>query len=400
MKVLFLSSNVFGRSTGGVEFHMYYLAKKLARLGVDVEVISPVFSSYSAVVEEKYDDILVINVHINSRIAKILSSLERFQGRGIGMLIAFLNKIKMNLFYKQIEKIINERSPDLIHQHDYLASLLLSKSISKNFPVVWTNHLGEYLYLEKNRLSKIIQRYFISHYRHIIAPSHELLPQRLNCTYIYNGVDTSFFSPIKNEAKEAIKESLGISGKIVFLCPRRWAPTKGVVFFVEGISLLSEQARNRCVFLFAGSDFERYPAYAEQVKKYLLLINSNNFKMLGNLTHDEILKYYQIADVVVIPSLMEATSLAALEAMACSVPILGTTVGGIPEVVDDGVTGWLVPPSNAKALKEKMEYIISTPEILEKYGIEARRVVEKKFSWEKIAKQTKQIYNDVLETPN
>src|SRR4029453_8125800 len=88
-------------------------------------------------------------------------------------------------------------------------------------------------------------------------------------------------------------------------------------------------------------------------------------------------------DVFVLPSLMEGHPLAVLEAMAAGKPIVATTVGGLAEAMEDGVSGLLVPPGDADALAEAVVSLLRDPERAARLGREARRALEERFSLEK-----------------
>ena len=68
------------------------------------------------------------------------------------------------------------------------------------------------------------------------------------------------------------------------------------------------------------------------------------FILLGSKKHHEIIDYYSASDLSILPSLMEATSISGLEAMAASLPLVGTRVGGIPVLIQDGINGYLCEP--------------------------------------------------------
>ena len=121
-------------------------------------------------------------------------------------------KLLPNLYYQFIINEVNKINPEIIHQHDYLSSIIASKMLSKYKKVIFTNHTGQYLYLEKNFLSRLLQKYLIRHFKFIIAPSIELSLLK-NSKFISNGVDIYFFNGKKTNNKK------------LFLCARRWAPT-------------------------------------------------------------------------------------------------------------------------------------------------------------------------------
>ena len=105
-------------------------------------------------------------------------------------------------------------------------------------------------------------------------------------------------------------------------------------------------------------------------------------------------KLYNASDICVLPSLMEATSIAGLEAMASGLPIVGTHVGGIPDIVKDGKTGLLVEPRNAKALAASINKLCLDTELLGSMGRDARTFCVESFDWDIIAEKTEAVYRE------
>ena len=87
--------------------------------------------------------------------------------------------------------------------------------------------------------------------------------------------------------------------------------------------------------------------------------------------------------------------MALLEAMAIGIPIIATGVGGVPDVITDGVNGLLVPCADAEALRNSMSRIIAHPELREKYSCEARKTVESRYSVQPWCQKILQIYQDL-----
>jgi starch synthase len=122
---------------------------------------------------------------------------------------------------------------------------------------------------------------------------------------------------------------------------------------------------------------------------------------------DAILYY---GSVFACPSIYEPLGIVNLEAMACGIPVVATATGGIPEVVDDGVTGWLVPieqvddgtgtpldPDRFIAdLASALNNALSDPARLKKFGAASRRRVEEHFAWSAIGQRTLEVYKTVL----
>ncbi len=112
---------------------------------------------------------------------------------------------------------------------------------------------------------------------------------------------------------------------------------------------------------------------------------------LGFVGHDELERLYDEAAVVVLPSYREGLPLAVLEAMAHGRPVVATRVGGIPDLVEDGATGFLVEPGDVDGLRAALLRLLADPELRRRLGNEARRRV-RRCSWETVAAETLDAY--------
>ena len=121
---------------------------------------------------------------------------------------------------------------------------------------------------------------------------------------------------------------------------------------------------------------------------------ANRFAMLGAMNHDEIIPYYSAADFSILPSLMEATSISGLEAMATSLPLVGTRVGGIPDLIEEGKNGFLCNPADDADLAEKINSLLDSD--LKALGAHSRQMVETRFAWPQIARRTLAAYETVV----
>lgn len=125
-------------------------------------------------------------------------------------------------------------------------------------------------------------------------------------------------------------------------------------------------------------------------------------------TEGDLVRQYSSALVTVTPSVYtdmygrptsgEGLCLVALESMACGTPVIATRCGGLVEVVEDGVTGFLVPPNDPGALAEKIRYFLDQPEAARSMGKAARERVLREFTWDRVATRCIQAYQDVLES--
>lgn len=119
--------------------------------------------------------------------------------------------------------------------------------------------------------------------------------------------------------------------------------------------------------------------------------------LAGRLPQSDVDQWLQTADVFVAPSLYESFGLIFPEAMRWGTPVIGTRVGGIPEIITDGETGLLVEPSRPVELAQAILRLLTNSELRHRLGIAGRRHVESKFSVERMALATAELYASVIE---
>ena len=112
---------------------------------------------------------------------------------------------------------------------------------------------------------------------------------------------------------------------------------------------------------------------------------------------ETVVQLYSHAAVFVCPSVYEPFGLINLEAMACETPVVASAVGGILEVVEDGVTGLLVPPARPDELAAALRRVLENPELGRRLGRAGRRRVEERFSWASVAERTERVYGEAIE---
>src|SRR6185312_4832206 len=109
---------------------------------------------------------------------------------------------------------------------------------------------------------------------------------------------------------------------------------------------------------------------------------AGSVQFVSGVTTERIVELYAETEVACVPSLYEGFSLPAVEAMACGVPLVGTTGGAVPEVIgQDGVTGLLVPPGDPSALAAAIGRALDDPDLRDRLGAAGRQRVLDKFTW-------------------
>ena len=174
---------------------------------------------------------------------------------------------------------------------------------------------------------------------------------------------SSIFRPLAEDlAKAYIRERFQLKGKFI-LFVGAISPNKNVGRLIEAFSLL-RHSDIRVQLIICASLKEPFYTYFSKKSKNLDV--SSSIKWLGSLTQEELLYLYNCCEVFVYPSLYEGFGLPPLEAMACGTPIIATKVGGIPEMVEDGKEGLLVPPEDSHTLKDVILYLLKNEDLREK----------------------------------
>ena len=203
-----------------------------------------------------------------------------------------------------------------------------------------------------------------------------------NARYVEIGVDTEFFKPL--ESKSAFSE-------IKFLFVGRLIKIKNLPFLLKGFKKVLEKHCN--VSLYIVGDGEEKPKLEKLVKEWRI---DNKVKFYGHLYKEKLLKMYQSADVFVITSEYENFPNVVLEAMACGLPVIATSVGGMIKQVKEGQTGFLVPLNDETVLSERMGFFIKNLDKIIEFGKRARDFVVKNFSWEVTGDRLEEIYTELV----
>ena len=178
----------------------------------------------------------------------------------------------------------------------------------------------------------------------------------------------------------------------MILCPRRLVAKNGVRYFIESVPRVIQVNRNvKCLIVGDGDESDMLRRMAVELEI------SDNVIFTGRIDNRDMPGYYAISDIVVLPSLIEATSIAGLEAMATGKPLVASNIGGIPQIVDDGETGILVPPGDSERLAQGIITLLSDVKKREGMGRKARKKVEAEFSWDIIAGKVQGIYHGLVD---
>ncbi|MBD2872564.1 glycosyltransferase family 4 protein [Paenibacillus arenilitoris] len=209
---------------------------------------------------------------------------------------------------------------------------------------------------------------------------------------IYPGVETSRFpSQYSTEGaakREALRQQKGLAGKKVVLFIGRLIPLKGVHHLLRIVPQLA-RLHPELVVVIVGSPFygsHRKTPYARMLER-LGQGSPGHVRFVPYIPHSEVPGWMLAADVAVVPSgQREAFGLVNVEAMSCGVPVVATRAGGMTEIIQNGVTGYLVNPKRIEAeLLEKLHLLLGDKQLRQWMGLRSRERVEQTFTWQHTA---------------
>jgi len=205
---------------------------------------------------------------------------------------------------------------------------------------------------------------------------------------IHNGIDSARFRREipRSEARRLL--GLPLDARILGSVARL-DEAKGFTYLLDAVSLLS-RAGTDVLLLLAGEG----PLKTSLEKKAVQLGIGSRVRFMGFLS--DVQPLLDALDVFVLPSLCETLGYAHLEAMATGLPSVGTTVGGVPEVIVPGQTGLLVPPRDPQALASALGMLLGSPEACQRMGAAGRERVMSHFSEREMTRQTIDVYRDLV----
>lgn len=202
-----------------------------------------------------------------------------------------------------------------------------------------------------------------------------------------NGV---YLSRFKNLNKKELKEKLGVGPGKIIITAGRLVTIKGIKYLIEAIPKVLKDGNNIKLLIIGDG-----PEKQRLINLSIELRLQNKIQFLGGMPQEEVFSYMIASDVFVGPSLVEGLGNVFIEAMACGLPIIGTKVG-IPDIIEDNINGFLIPPGNSEAIAESILKILNDEALAVRLSQNGMAIVKEKFDWNKICEQIHSQYNSLI----
>lgn len=294
---------------------------------------------------------------------------------------------------KKVRKLIQVFEPDLIHAQ-YASSYGLIGSLTNFHPFliqVWGSDI--YNFPEKSYFHKKIIEFNLSKADRILSTSNSMTQQTKKFTkkeidFFYLGVDTQKFKPIKSE-------SLFNPADIVIGTIKTLEKKYGIEYLIRAFKILKIRLPDLSIKLLivGGGSLEKN---LKELVKELNLVNDTVFT--GFIQPNEITKYYNMLDIYAALSIEDSESfgLAVIEASSCEKPVVVTNVGGLPEAVEENVTGMIIENKNIQEAADCFYKLVTDKNLRIQMGKSGRKRVIEKFNWDKKVNSMIELYSQLI----
>ena len=369
--ILVLCSGIYPDVTGGAEIHIFNVCRKLAERGYRVFVICPA-TKFSNKVSDTNSPFVRIYMKLWTKPFVTLSYIVK----------SFAESFRLR---QQIE-IVHAHTANYPMVDAFLLSLIFHK------PYIISCQGSDIRIASRNFFHRIFQIPFLHNAENIVVVSNEIseilerkygIPKCLTLV-VGNGYDDKIRQEVQDIKLRAETER---SMRIINVANMR--PVKDHKTLLESFKKFTERMKGVHLSLVGDGPLRR------QLEEFCTQQSIYDVEFLGKLAHRDALKHIADSDVFILTSVEEGIPIVIIEALALGKPVIATAVGGIPEVVKDGVNGILVPPKSAEHIAKALERLLSDSGLRRKLGEAAAESV-KDYTWSKIAEKYERIYSIVV----
>jgi len=301
--------------------------------------------------------------------------------------------------YRKIKEVVREDNIQLLHAHFAKTESVVAARAGKrlNLPVITTGHGSDLMFdfdgFCSTKWSRTWVKYGLERSNYITTVSNAL---KLNAVklgidenkieVIHNWLDPDKYKLPSGKTIDNIRENLNWDSKII-LTSRRLVKKNGVDLLIAAVGELDPKLDAKLVIIGDGPEKETLKGQAKDLKAKIDFVDFTDFQNYVNMLN--------ACDVYVVPSRWEGFGMVVLEAWASGVPVVGTEVGGIPEIIENGVNGTLVEP-NPKNISDGITSVLQDTKYQTKLTENARTKLTDYFTWPRAREQWIALYKKAI----
>jgi len=296
----------------------------------------------------------------------------------------------------KIAEVVKREKLDILHAHyampHAVCAILAKQMVDKDVKVVTTLHGTDISILGNDHSMQELIKFGIEKSDYVTAVSDALAEQTLaiikpdkEIHTVYNFIDERVY---KRQTENDLKKDLGISNEKILIHVSNFREVKRVQDIVKVFQMVKKEVPSKLLLVGDGPEMS---AICELVDALNL---QDHVLFLGKQENVE--ELYNISDVMLLLSEKESFGLVLLEAMACGVPCIGTNIGGIPEVIDHGETGYICELGDIESISQHTLSLLQDDELHATFVKNCLDVVQHKFQSSAIISQYEDIYNNLL----
>lgn len=403
MKVCILT-HTFPRFEGDIAApFMESLVNAIVAAGNEVFVLAPYSKEYKKDFREKKYQLITYKYIFPDFLHKIGYSQTLKNDMELKPLMLFLSPLMFFFGFWALLGLIKKEKIEVVNAHWILPNGFIAALVSlfTGVPVISTLPGSDVYLARKNFIYKNMALFAAKISKVVTSNSLELINDlvklgvnRDKCQVIIYGVDVDKFKP-KNV--DFLRKKFFIpKEKIIVLSVGRLVAKKGFLYLIEAAANITKNFKE-IVFFIVGEGDQREELQHKISEKSL----DKFFIMPGWVNYQDLSEYYNLGDIFVLPSIrdekgnLDDQSVALVEAMACGRPVVTSNFPGYRVVVEDEKNGFLVSEKDVSGIVDVLKCLLNSKTLRQKIGKEARSSVLNYFSWEKIADQYLNLFQDI-----
>ncbi len=313
-------------------------------------------------------------------------------------------------FYSELKNLVNLSSYDIVHTHYWLSGLI-GKKLKSEFGLPYV-HTAHSLAWAKERATGIHDKRRMNAEKSILKNADYVLATTKNEKQLIRsfvdspspiqvipiGVDQAF--KVRGN-RTHLRKKFGY-GNPLFVFAGRLEATKGIFTLLKAFQLLAEKngAAETPHLVIAGGDAEDIDltTHLPKDKKLREAIKGleDRIEFIGPQTQEQLALLFNSATATIVPSFYESFGMVAAEAQACGSPVIASDIGGLKNVVQDGVTGLLVETKNEIDLAIAMDVLSANTLLTERLSRQAVKIAQKDFDWDSISSRVNSLYEVII----